>query len=93
MKILKEGNLNDWEIEQRCTGAGNDEPGCNARLLVAEEDIFITTCSAYYNDDKEYYYTFKCPCCGALSDISDEDIPLSIRKRIMKRYKNGAIIL
>ena len=34
MKVLQEGNPNGWEIEQECTGKGNGDGGCKARLLV-----------------------------------------------------------
>ena len=85
MKVLQEGNPNDWEIEQVCTGSGNGDGGCKARLLVAEDDIFVTT-RTYYNSETEYFYTFECPCCGVKTDIPEKDI---VAKR---RWRNIAPI-
>ena len=85
MKVLQAGNPNGWEIEQECTGKGNGDGGCGARLLVSENDIFITT-RADYDGSKEYYYTFKCPCCNVETDIPKKDIVDRVRKKVLEKY-------
>lgn len=86
MKILKEGNPNGWEIEQTCTGKGNGDGGCNAKLLVNESDIYITT-HTDYGGDTDYFYTFKCPCCGVETDIPEKDIVNRVRREVLKKYR------
>ena len=86
MKVLQEGNPNGWEIEQVCTGSGNGDGGCKARLLVAEDDIFVTT-RTYYNSETEYFYTFECPCCGVKTDIPEKDIVQRVRQKAMEKYR------
>ena len=86
MKVLQEGNPNGWEIEQECTGKGNGDGGCKARLLVGKEDIFVTA-HTDFTGDTDYYYTFKCPCCGALTDIPEMDVPIRVRSLAMEKYR------
>ncbi len=87
MKVLQEGNPNGWEIEQECTGKGNGDGGCKVRLLVSEDDIFVTT---HTDLDRYpyYYYTFKCPCCGVLTDIPTKDVISRVRNKAVKKYYN-----
>ena len=89
MKVLEEGNPNGWEIEQVCTGKGNGDGGCKARLLVAEDDIYITTSSDYSGEGKTQHYTFECPCCNAQTDIPEKDIVLRVRRKVMDKYKQN----
>ena len=86
MKVLQEGNPNGWEIEQECTGKGNGDGGCKARLLVSEDDIYITT-HTDYTGDTDYFYTFTCPCCGVMTDIPEKDIVIRVRRKAMKKYQ------
>lgn len=86
MKVLQEGNPNGWEIEQDCTGKGNGDGGCGARLLVAEDDIFVTS-HTDYGGDTEYFYTFKCPCCEVLTDIPEKDVVSRVRSKAMDKYR------
>ncbi len=86
MKVLQEGNPNGWEIEQVCTGKGNGDGGCNARLLVSENDIYITA-SSDYTGETDYFYTFKCPCCGVETDIPEKDIVRRVRGKVIEKYQ------
>lgn len=86
MKVLQEGNPNGWEIEQECTGAGNGDGGCKARLLVSEDDIYITT-HTDYSGETEYFYTFKCPCCKVETDIPEKNIVRRVRGKAMGKYR------
>ena len=85
MKVLEHGNPNEWEIEKKCTGAGNGGGGCGIRLLVNKDDIFITA-DYNFDADLEYYYTFKCPKCGVLTDIPACSLPSTIRKKDITSY-------
>ena len=88
MKVLQHGNPNGWEIEWDCSGAGNGNGGCGALLLVAEDDIFVTA-NTDYAGDTDYYYTFKCPDCGRMTDIPAKKIPTAIRDKVMSAYRNN----
>ena len=90
MKVLQQGTEPNccWEIEQTCTAEGHEEErsfGCYARLLVAEYDIYITY-STDYDDNKEYFYTFTCPCCGAKTNIPKHKIIERVRKKVMEEF-------
>ena len=84
MKILEKGP--GWNLKLRCTGKGNGDGGCESLLLVEENDIYVTS----HTDmacDTDYYYTICCPVCGKETDISEKDIPYSIRRKKLKEHK------
>ena len=83
MKVLQEGNPNGWEIEQECTGKGNGDGGCKAKLLVNEDDIFVTT-HTDLDGETDFYYTFQCPCCGVYTDIPTEAVVRRVRNKAME---------
>jgi hypothetical protein len=69
MKVLKKGSgAKSWSREFKCTGRGNDDGGCGARLLVEKTDLFHTYRSTMGRDE-DWFITFKCPECGVLTDI------------------------
>ena len=84
MKILERGKADCWETEQICTGRGNGDGGCGAKLLVSEKDIRVTkhTC---IDDSVSTYYKFKCPCCNKKTNIPEKEIPYSVRDNVMKK--------
>jgi hypothetical protein len=66
MKIIEQTSEPAWSGEKTCTGGGNGNGGCGAKLLVEAGDLFITTSmsrGATVNN-----VTFQCPC-GVLTDI------------------------
>ena len=85
MKVLEKGNPNGWEIEQYCTGQGNGDGGCEAKLLVAEADIYLTKAS--HQGETDYYFTFKCPECGVETDIPKDKIPRRIINKLIEADK------
>ncbi|MDD2376934.1 MAG: hypothetical protein PHD15_05985 [Clostridia bacterium] len=85
MRVLEKGNPNGWEKEVTCTGKGNGDGGCNARLMVAEADIFVT--ASHCRDEVDYYYTFLCSECNTKTDIPERDIPSRVRTKAMDEYK------
>lgn len=69
MKLLEKGNQQKgWAKKFRCTGHGNGGGGCEALLLVEQEDVFRTF-RHYYDGSRESYNTFKCSECGVLTDF------------------------
>ena len=78
MKVLEKGTgQKGWASEFRCTGSGNGNGGCNALLLVEEDDLYQT----YHHDHgggKETFTTFRCPECGCQTDIK---VPSSVNVR------------
>ena len=84
MKILERKDA--WFIEQICTGRGNGGGGCTSRLAVEKEDIYVTANSDWLGD-VDYFYTFKCPVCGVETDIKAADVPSSIQRELLERYK------
>ncbi len=85
MKVLKPGRQQKgWSTEAKCTGHGNGEGGCGAKLLVEQDDLFLT--SSTVRDETDYFVTFKCCACGVLTDLPDGRVPSGIRGGL--RVKN-----
>ncbi len=82
MKIIEPGKFNkEWTIRHRCTGWGNDGHGCDALLEVEKSDL------RYFPGDAQHLessVSFKCACCGALTDLGMIDWPKDYRK--LTRY-------
>lgn len=69
MKVLKKGReQRGWSREVSCTGRGNGGGGCGARLLVEQNDVFLTH-HHDYGGGHDVFNTFQCPECGVLTDI------------------------
>lgn len=73
MKVLEEGT--PWTKEFYCTGKGNNETGCGAKLLVEEPDLFQTKRSDWLDISADYFVTFQCPKCTVLTDIPPKSAP------------------
>ncbi len=87
MKILKNGReQTGWSIESICTGKGNGDGGCGAKLLVEQKDLFETR--GYHYDETDYFTTFTCPCCGIHTDLPESLVPRKIREGL--RYVTQA---
>ena len=86
MKIIEEGE--GWHMEVKCTGAGNGNCGCGARLLIDKDDVYLTHIYDY-TGDHEICYTIKCIQCGEETDIPEKDIPSGIRHKLLDRYRNS----
>lgn len=84
MKVIKPGReQKGWALECVCTGKGNGDGGCEAKLLVEEDDMYITSSSAY--GEVDYYNTFKCCCCGVETDIPDSNVPGRVKHLMQKK--------
>ena len=87
MKVLKPGRGGpSWETE--CTGAGNAGIGCGATLLVEADDVYLTARDVMGRDYTEYA-TFKCPECGAQTDITSTDYPSKHPSAMQIARRNG----
>ena len=73
MKVVKKGrSQNGWAKEFTCTGRGNGDGGCGAKLRVERDDLFRTESHAGWETDS--YVTFECAACGVLTDINERGI-------------------
>lgn len=87
MKVLKKGRpQKGWAKKSKCTGAGNGNGGCGAKLLIEEGDLFFTY-SHHYDGSSETYITFKCPECTIKTDIKSSDVPGEVYSKIKKGKK------
>ena len=79
MKVLQPGRPQQgWSTEATCTGKGNGDGGCGARLLVEEVDLFAT--QSHARDETDTYTTFECAACTVWTDISR--VPRSVTERL-----------
>lgn len=94
MKVISEGkDMIGWSKEYECTGKGNENCGCSAKLLVEERDLWHTV--GYSWGERDDYYTFICPLCGCMTDISEYDISFKVRSDVNKRcegIENGKFV-
>ena len=75
MKILKKGReQKGWSKEFICSGKGNKEGGCGAKLLVEYDDLFRTF-QTDMTGDRDIFLTFKCVECGVLTDVPTKEWP------------------
>ena len=83
MKVIKKGRpQTGWAKELACTGAGNEDGGCGAILLVEIDDVYETS-STFCGRDRTTYNTFKCPECGVETDIDENiKVPTKPRERV-----------
>ena len=66
-----------WTKEVTCTGAGNSGPGCGSKLEVERADLRFYHGSGYM--ERHEAVTFRCPCCGQLTDLPRNDWPVNPR--------------
>lgn len=79
MKVLKEPNENMEipKIIRTCTGLGLEKKGCGRLLEIAFTDIDKGNYSSY--GERETYYYFTCPICGARTEVSYSSMPKEFR--------------
>lgn len=81
MKVIKKGK--PWSVEAMCTGAGNGDGGCGAKLAVEEGDLYIT--ESHSRDETEQHVTFRCCDCLAETDVGKNKVPSAIQGRLSKK--------
>lgn len=84
MKVLEVGS--GWSINQRCTGKGNGNGGCNSLLQVEKNDIYLTSRIDMLGDT-DYFYTFRCPVCGIETDLKEQEVPGLIKRKLLERKR------
>lgn len=84
MKVLQHPPTEEnWSVKVYCTGWGHNDNGCGARLKVYREDLRYKP----FTEDAEQAVTFKCLCCGKLTDIGWENFPP--HHKDLKPYKKS----
>lgn len=71
MEILKKGRpTRGWVRSLICTGAGHNEDGCGAELLVSQKDLFrIYKDPDDYSGEGPFDTAFECCACKAISNL------------------------
>ena len=85
MKVLETGP--GWSMQVICTGKGNGDCGCGARLLVERGDIYLTH-SYDYGGGHDIFYTIKCPECSVETDIDNCKVPGLIQREALERGRS-----
>ncbi len=84
MKILEPGKNGSttWSMQHRCTGWGNSGKGCEALLELEFDDLryFPGTGGEVTWGYRDPAVSFKCPCCGKLTDLGLNDWPTGYKK-------------
>ncbi len=82
MKVIEPGRMGEkWSLQHRCTGWGNSGTGCNALLELEYNDLryFEGNDSPTWGG-RDSAVSFKCPCCGRLTDLGLNDWPVGYKK-------------
>ncbi len=95
MKILEPGKTGKvWIQQHRCTGWGYAGSGCDALLELEIDDLCFFEGTG--GSDMTWGYrdpavSFKCPCCGKLTDLGRNDWPTGYKelKRWTKEWKEA----
>jgi hypothetical protein len=77
MKILEPGRVGKkWSIQHRCTAWGNSGNGCEALLEIELKDLrYFPGVPGDSWGSRDHAVSFKCPCCGKLTDLGLNDWP------------------
>jgi hypothetical protein len=78
MKIIEPGKAGEkWSMQHRCTAWGNFGMGCDALLELEFDDLryFPGTGGTETWGYRDPAVSFKCPCCGKLTDLGTNDWP------------------
>lgn len=90
MKVIKNNAKRDMYTTQvQCTGKRNDyinellgKKPCGSLLKV---DVWDIRPIVHVGDVKSYW-AFTCPCCGATTDLDDDELPL-VYNQTKKMFK------
>lgn len=84
MKVLKKGRKQKgWATETYCTGEGNGGGGCGAKLLVEQDDLFLTYST--HRDETDTFITFRCCDCGVETDLKQLDVPSNVYRKLLSK--------
>lgn len=79
MEVIERGE--GWAIDVTCTGKGNGGGGCQSKLKVNKENLYITQ-SHHYDGSSESYITFRCPECQIETDVDTSKVPSAISRNL-----------
>jgi len=78
----------NWSVKMTCSGWGHNDDGCGARLKVYREDLRYTEPTP----EKEIgAVTFRCMCCGALTDVGLDKRPERVKE--LRPYKRKWLMI
>lgn len=84
MKILEPGRKQSgWSTEATCTGKGNGDGGCGAKLLIEQPDLFHTSSSSM--GEVDHYTTFECVACNVWTDMPRGKVPHHVTNNLPHR--------
>jgi hypothetical protein len=77
MKILELGTntKENWKLETICTGKGNNQKGCESKLLVEYADLRYFAEQEFPWRIQPEAVCFRCPVCGTVTDLDKEQWP------------------
>lgn len=85
MKVLESGNPHGaWKKEIVCTGLGNGNDGCGAKLEINASDIFHTA-HFDYGGGADHYMTIECVECKKWTDLKSNDAPAGVKRSVMNQ--------
>jgi hypothetical protein len=88
MKVLEKGReQKGWSVEITCTGRGNGDGGCGAKLLVEQGDLFRT--ESHCRDETDVFTTFECPECKVWTDLKEFSAPSHVTGGLKLRVPRG----
>jgi hypothetical protein len=76
--FLERDTPDGWMRQVACTGKGNDSGGgCGWRWRVLRADVIDTNPGCL---PRRQTYGIRCPNCGTLTDLDDDDWPADLRR-------------
>lgn len=93
MRVIEPGRVDEkWAIKHRCTAWGNSGKGCEALLEIEFSDLrFFEGNDSPTWGGRDPAVSFKCPCCGKLTDLGLNDWPTGYKelKRWTKEWQDA----
>ncbi len=93
MKIIKEGNGEDWTLTLKCEVVRDswgltydaDKEHCGSLLEVNKTDIMTRSWDKYLHQASGTDYVVKCPKCGCCLYIDPEKMPEWLKTQAMSK--------
>jgi hypothetical protein len=83
--FLEHDRTGGWQRRVACTGRGNDSGGgCGLARLYDRADVIDTNPGCL---PRRKTYGVKCPACGVMTDLDDDDWPADLRREFEKTMR------